>query len=80
MLQYIFFKDADHVKALKRIHFCHVNDVYQLMEMLWAPEMREYKLVIIDSLATLFLPIRGDSFNDGMQQKCLDQFEFLQTS
>lgn len=61
------FQDADHLNGLERIHFCYVNDVYQLMEMLWAPGMREYKLVVIDSLATLFLPIRGDSFNDGMQ-------------
>ncbi|KAK4002568.1 hypothetical protein OUZ56_004383 [Daphnia magna] len=60
-------EDADHLNGLERIHFCYVNDVYQLMEMLWAPGMREYKLVVIDSLATLFLPIRGDSFNDGMQ-------------
>ncbi|KAI9562068.1 putative RAD51D [Daphnia sinensis] len=59
-------KDADYLKSLERIHFCYVNDVYQLMEMLWTPGMREYKLVIIDSLATLFLPIRGDSFNDAI--------------
>ncbi|KAK4002566.1 hypothetical protein OUZ56_004383 [Daphnia magna] len=59
-------EDADHLNGLERIHFCYVNDVYQLMEMLWAPGMREYKLVVIDSLATLFLPIRGDSFNDAI--------------
>ncbi|XP_057364771.1 DNA repair protein RAD51 homolog 4-like [Daphnia carinata] len=59
-------EDGDHMKSLERIHFCYVNDVYHLMEMLWAPGMREYKLVVIDSLATLFLPIRGDSFNDAI--------------
>jgi hypothetical protein len=57
------------VKSLERITFCHIHDVYQLLEMLWTPEMKRYQLVIIDSLATLFLPIRGDAFNDCMYIK-----------
>jgi len=57
------------VKSLERITFCHIHDVYQLLEMLWTPEMKRYKLVVIDSFATLFLPIRGDAFNDCMYIK-----------
>jgi hypothetical protein len=61
------------VKGLERITFCHIHDVYQLLEMLWTSEMKRYKLVIIDSLATLFLPIRGDAFNDCMYINRIDE-------
>ena len=54
------------MNGLQKIAFTPVTDVYHLLEILWTPEMSRFKLVIIDSLATLFLPILGDSFNDGM--------------
>ena len=62
----ILIKDGDYVNGLQKIAFTPVTDVYHLLEILWTPEMSRFKLVIIDSLATLFLPILGDSFNDGM--------------
>ena len=61
------------MKGLEQITFCHIHDVYQLLEMLWTSEMKRYKLVIIDSLATLFFPIRGDAFNDCMYINRIDE-------
>lgn len=59
----------DHSKLLKesleRISVIHLSDIQQLLEILWNPDMVRFRVVIIDSLASLFLPLLGDSFNDG---------------
>lgn len=57
-------------ESLQRLVFTPVFDVYQLMEALWNPNMSSYKLIIVDSLATLFMPILGGSSNDG--DNCFD--------
>lgn len=61
----ICLQNGDLGESLQKISFTHLADVYQLLELLWSPETSRSKLVIIDSLATLFLPLQGDSFNDG---------------
>jgi len=52
--------------SLKRISFTYLSDIQQLFEMLWNPDMARFRVVVIDSLASLFLPILGDSFNDAI--------------
>ena len=70
-----YLKEGDFVNSLKRITFIHLSDVYELLESLWSPETQRCKLLIIDSLATLFLPILGDSHNDGMILEPLPVFQ-----
>ena len=47
------------------------------MERLWDPDMNHFKVIVIDSLASLFLPLLGDSFNDGIIMNVSSQL-FLQ--
>lgn len=61
---YVKPKDSKNEASLKRIRFAHLSNVYQLMELLWAPDTTQFQIVIIDSLASLFGAILGDSSND----------------
>lgn len=64
----IFLQKQDEISeaCLQQVHFFHLNDVYHLMEILWrcTSQTNHYKLIIIDSLATLFSPLIGDFHND----------------
>ena len=50
--------------------------IYELFDVLWHPSTKSFRVVIIDSLATLFSPVLGDAHNDGMTD-VNDSFQYV---